>query len=71
MHISVICDLDACIYDAGFFRYERTNEPTNKAILGVGCRSDVCLQYLEGFLDQFEMGLRKAQRCLKLVLKCV
>ena len=36
MHISVICDLDACIYDAGFFCYQRTNEPTNKAILGVG-----------------------------------
>ena len=25
MHISVICDLDACIYDAGFFRYQRTD----------------------------------------------
>ena len=36
MHISVICDLDACIYDAGFFRYE----PTDKAILGVGCIYD-------------------------------
>ena len=32
MHISVICDLDACIYDAGFFRYERTNQPTNDAM---------------------------------------
>ena len=29
MHISVICDLDACIYDAGFFRYQPTNERTN------------------------------------------
>ena len=37
MHISVICELDACIYDAGFFvTNERTNEPTDKAILGVG-----------------------------------
>ena len=27
MHISVICDLDACIYDAGFFvTNQRTNE---------------------------------------------
>ena len=30
MHISVICDLDVCIYDAGFFRYKPTNQPTNE-----------------------------------------
>ena len=34
--ISMIQDLDACTSDAGFFRVGRTNEPTNKAILGVG-----------------------------------
>ena len=32
MHISLILDPDACIYDAVLFG----NEPTNKAILGVG-----------------------------------
>ena len=34
--ISMIQDLDACTSAAGFFRVGRTNEPTNKAILGVG-----------------------------------
>ena len=33
IHISMILDPDACIYDAVLFG----NEPTNKAILGVGC----------------------------------
>ena len=44
---SRICDLDACIYDAGFFCYQRTNQrmnqPTDKAILGVGYTYDVCM----------------------------
>ena len=36
MHISMIFDLDACMCDAGFFRVGRTNERTDKPILGVG-----------------------------------
>ena len=58
MHIYVICDLDACICDAGFFRYqrtnERTNEPTDKAILGVGLGS--VLLKRESFKQLNEMG---------------
>ena len=43
MHISMIFDPDACICDAGFFRVGRTNERTNKPILGVGCIHDDCI----------------------------
>ena len=36
--MSMILDHDVCIYDAGLFRYERTDGRTNKAILGVKCQ---------------------------------
>ena len=59
MHISVICELDACIYDAGFFCYQRTNQPTEKAILGVGWVS----VWMNGWcpLDRFDNLKKKNQ----------
>ena len=45
MHISLILDPDACIYDVRIFSGPtdgRTNERTNKAILGVGCNVLEC-----------------------------
>ena len=51
MHISVIYELDACIYDTVFFV---TNEPTDKAILGVGFTFDNC--GIHATMKVFESG---------------
>ena len=48
------CKYDACIYDAAnFVPDERTNQPTDKAILGVGCLVSECeTQEFEDFSER-------------------